>query len=122
MSTDRANDLRAFRGLIDEYLANGDVEMTLEKALLHWEIENQADLVRTETVETIRRGFTNLEAGRVRPACPLESAATLGIIRTFRTYKPARECAGFLEVRHLDKRVIPHLPKPTPGASGCLLY
>jgi len=37
---------------------------------------------------------------------PLESAATLGIMRTFRLYKPARECAAFLEVRHLDNRYL----------------
>ena len=31
---------------------------------------------------------------------PLESAATLGIMRTFRVYKTAREHAGFLEIEH----------------------
>ena len=35
---------------------------------------------------------------------PLESAATLGIMRHFRVYKPARENAGFLEIEHLDPR------------------
>ena len=44
---------------------------------------------------------------------PLESAATLGIMRTFAVYKPAAANAGFLEVRHLDeqylgKRVVYH--------------
>lgn len=39
-------------------------------------------------------------------AGPLESAATLGIMRHFRVYKPARENAGFLEVRHLDNRYL----------------
>lgn len=37
---------------------------------------------------------------------PLESAATLGIMRYFRVYKPARENAGFLEVEHLDRRYL----------------
>lgn len=37
---------------------------------------------------------------------PLESAATLGIMRTFETYKPARENASFLELRHLDNRYL----------------
>ncbi len=37
---------------------------------------------------------------------PLESAATLGIMHFFRDYKPARENAGFLEVRHLDNRYL----------------
>jgi len=37
---------------------------------------------------------------------PLESAATLGVMRTFETYKPALENAGFLEVHHLDTRYL----------------
>ena len=39
-------------------------------------------------------------------AGPLESSATLGLVRHFRVYKPARENAGFLEVRHLDNRYL----------------
>jgi hypothetical protein len=31
---------------------------------------------------------------------PLESAATLGIMKTFRIYKPAPEHANFLEIQH----------------------
>ena len=31
---------------------------------------------------------------------PLESAATLGIMRTFRVYKPVPEHASFLEIQH----------------------
>jgi hypothetical protein len=31
---------------------------------------------------------------------PLESAATLGVMRNFRLYKPAPENAGFLEIQH----------------------
>jgi len=37
---------------------------------------------------------------------PLESAATLGIMRHFRVYKPARENAGFFEIEHLDPRYV----------------
>jgi hypothetical protein len=36
----------------------------------------------------------------VRFIGPLESAASLGIMRTFRIYKPAPENAGFLEIQH----------------------
>lgn len=39
-------------------------------------------------------------------AGPLESCATLGIMRHFRVYKPARVNAGFLEVRHLNNRYL----------------
>ncbi len=37
---------------------------------------------------------------------PLESAATLGIMRHFRVYKSARENAAFLEIEHLDPRYL----------------
>jgi hypothetical protein len=37
---------------------------------------------------------------------PLESAATLGIMRCFNVYKPSRENADFLEVEHLHHRYI----------------
>ncbi|MCC7276411.1 MAG: calcium-binding protein [Alphaproteobacteria bacterium] len=35
---------------------------------------------------------------------PLESAASLGIMRCFRVYKPAPPCAGFLEAEHRNNR------------------
>jgi len=37
---------------------------------------------------------------------PLESAATLGIMRAFRIYKPAVSNAGFLEVQHFGSRFL----------------
>jgi len=37
---------------------------------------------------------------------PLESAATLGILRTFRIYKPAAENANFLEIEHFGTRFL----------------
>ena len=46
---------------------------------------------------------------------PLESAATLGIMRHFRVYKPARENAAFLEIEHLDPRYLGRRFAPTPG-------
>lgn len=39
-------------------------------------------------------------------AGPVESCATLGIMRHFRLYKPARENASFLEIRHLSNRYL----------------
>jgi hypothetical protein len=39
-------------------------------------------------------------------AGPLESAATLGIMKNFRIYKPAFASAGFFEVRHLHNRYL----------------
>lgn len=42
---------------------------------------------------------------------PLESAATLGILKTFRIYKPAPVHAGFLEVQHWGQRFMGLLGK-----------
>lgn len=46
---------------------------------------------------------------------PLESAATLGLVRHFRVYKPARENAGFLEIEHLAPRYLGRRVEPIPG-------
>lgn len=40
---------------------------------------------------------------------PLESAATLGVARTFRVYKPSNENAAFLELEHGDARFIQNI-------------
>ncbi len=39
-------------------------------------------------------------------AGPLESAATLGVMKTFRIYKPAAANAAFLEIRHANARYL----------------
>jgi hypothetical protein len=39
-------------------------------------------------------------------AGPLESAASLGVMKNFRIYKPAYSNAGFLEIRHLHNRYL----------------
>ncbi len=51
---------------------------------------------------------------------PLESAATLMIMRAFEVYKPARENAAFLEIHHLGRRFLmghPGAPDPVPEAA-----
>ncbi len=68
MAVERINDLRAFRDFADAKLSNGGVDVTLDEALVDWAIENQTDQEREETLQAIRRGFADLEAGRVRPA------------------------------------------------------
>jgi hypothetical protein len=48
---------------------------------------------------------------------PLESAASLGVMRTFRVYKPAQEMGSFLEIEHPGNRFLNRirLPNPTPS-------
>ncbi|MGE0719920.1 MAG: hypothetical protein AB7P02_31035 [Alphaproteobacteria bacterium] len=45
--------------------------------------------------------FGDRDAGFIGP---LESAATLGLMRTFRLYKPIRQNAAYLEVEHVNNR------------------
>ena len=67
MSTERLNDLRAFKGFIEEKLSNGGADLTLDEALVHWEIENQTDAEREDTLRAIGLGLSDVEAGRTRP-------------------------------------------------------
>jgi predicted transcriptional regulator len=64
MATDRSNDLRAFRGFIDERLAGGEVELTLDEALARWEYENAKQEEREATLRAIQRGLDDAHAGR----------------------------------------------------------
>lgn len=46
---------------------------------------------------------------------PLESAATLGIMRALKIYKPAPEKANFLEIEHYGSRFLSLIRKPEEG-------
>jgi hypothetical protein len=67
MATERANDLRAFKRFIEEKLSNGGSDLTLDEALVHWDIENQTDEERQATLRAIGDGLADVEAGRTRP-------------------------------------------------------
>ena len=43
---------------------------------------------------------------------PLESAATLGVMKNFRVYKPAATHAGFFEIEHQSQQFIRQLRRP----------
>jgi hypothetical protein len=47
---------------------------------------------------------------------PLESAATLGIMRAFRVYKPEDRCASFLELEHASPAFMSYLDEAGPAA------
>ena len=59
--------LRTIKGFIEEKLSNGGAELTLDEALVHWELENQSCEEREETLRAIGKGLADLEAGRMRP-------------------------------------------------------
>lgn len=64
MATERGNDLLAFKGFIEEKLSNGGTNLTLDEAVVSWEIENQTDQEREETLQAIQRGLDDMYAGR----------------------------------------------------------
>jgi hypothetical protein len=66
MAAERANDLRAFRQYIDQQLSNGGAEMTLDEALINWEVENQTDEERNDALRAIQEGLADVDAGRTR--------------------------------------------------------
>ena len=64
MATERINDLRAFKGFIEENLSHGETNLTLDEALMNWEIENQTEDERAETINAIQLGLDDMYAGR----------------------------------------------------------
>ncbi len=64
MSIERSNDLRAFKGFIDEKLSNGGADLTLDEALAHWEYENTPEEEREATIRAIQRGLDEMNAGQ----------------------------------------------------------
>src|SRR5262249_48785682 len=68
MPTDRRDDLRAFRDFLDEQIADGGPSLTPWEALDLWELQNPTEAEREETLEAIREGLEDLNAGRTRPA------------------------------------------------------
>jgi predicted transcriptional regulator len=67
MATERAKDLVAFKSFIDEQLASETVP-TVDEVLARWAYENETDEERDETLDAIRRGLADVDAGRVMPA------------------------------------------------------
>jgi hypothetical protein len=66
MATDRRDDPRAFRDFLDARLSGGGGELSLDEYLGLWEYENQSEAEREETLQAIRQGLADVEAGRVR--------------------------------------------------------
>jgi hypothetical protein len=64
IALDRTNDLYAFRSFIDEQLTSGGTNLTLDEALINWELENQTEEERAETLEAIQLGLDDMYAGR----------------------------------------------------------
>ena len=64
MNPPATSDLTSFREYLDQRIADGESELTPEAALRNWR-ELQ------ESLQSIRRGLADADAGRVRPAADL---------------------------------------------------
>jgi hypothetical protein len=64
MATERVNDPTAFKGFLEEKLAGNQTDLTLDEALIDWELENQTDEEREETLRAIQLGLDDMYAGR----------------------------------------------------------
>jgi hypothetical protein len=64
MGIQRVNDLSAFIEFIEEKLAEGQTNLTPDEALITWELENQSDEEREETLRAIQLGLDDMYAGR----------------------------------------------------------
>jgi hypothetical protein len=63
MTTDRANDPKAFRDFLEATLTNGGANLTLDDCLGLWEVENQGENERTATVQAVREALDDMKAG-----------------------------------------------------------
>lgn len=61
MSTIVKDDLRSFHEFVSRQLDNGGADLTPEQVLTLWR-------ERLKTIESVRRGLEDIEAGRTRPA------------------------------------------------------
>lgn len=68
MPIERANDPRAFQAFLQEKLDEEAEGLLLEDYLDLWEYENQGEFERQATLQAIREGLSDIEAGRTRPA------------------------------------------------------
>ncbi|QEH36710.1 hypothetical protein OJF2_52950 [Aquisphaera giovannonii] len=63
MSTDRLNDLRAFRDFADGKLTSGESPPTLDHALALWELENEGEEDRADAVREVREAIDDMRSG-----------------------------------------------------------
>lgn len=61
MSIETVTELQNFRQYLDQRLTDGSQELSPEEALRDWREHQQ-------TIQSIRRGLADVEAGRTRPA------------------------------------------------------
>ena len=61
MATELTNNLESFHSFVGEMLKNGGARLSPEQVLAMWR-------ERLETIQSVRRGLEDVDAGRTRPA------------------------------------------------------
>ena len=74
MSSPAKSELCSFRDYLDQWIAGGEVELTPENALRDWR-EMQ------ESLQSIRRGIADADAGRIRTADSLLDELQARLVR-----------------------------------------
>jgi hypothetical protein len=74
MSSPAISELRSFCEYLDQRIAGGEVELTSENALRDWR-EMQ------ESLQSIRRGIADADAGRIRTADSLLDELQARLVR-----------------------------------------
>ena len=92
MAVESKNDLESFHRFVEEQLNNGGARLSPEQVLAMWR-------ERLETIESIRRGIEDVEAGRTRPAVRFSNEAEANV-REIRDWIAKRSQDGAL--RWLD--------------------
>lgn len=63
MATERSNDLLAFKTYLEAQLADGGANLTLDEALVLWDVENSSEEDREATVQALREALDDMRAG-----------------------------------------------------------
>lgn len=74
MSIDTVSELQNFHQYLDQRLTDGSEELSPEEALRDWREHQQ-------TIQSIRRGLADVEAGRTRPAVDVIEELRARLIR-----------------------------------------
>jgi hypothetical protein len=63
MATERINDPQAFRDFLNAKLSSAGNGLTLDECLDLWDIENQTDEERKDTIQAVREAHDDMRAG-----------------------------------------------------------
>jgi hypothetical protein len=72
MAANRRDDLMAFRDFVNKQLADGGANLSPDECLALWDLENESDQERADTVQAVREALEQMRAGNT--GVPLREA------------------------------------------------